>query len=136
MTLGSRKLIWIAGALVLLTLAYSVPPAYAQVSGATLSGVILDESQTAVANARISIKNTATGVVRELKTMTDGSYAAANLLPGTYQITLTADGFVTEVRDDITLAVGAVQTLNLTLRKGQVSETYIVKEAPPAVDLS
>ena len=136
MTLGSHKLVWIAGVLVLLMLSYSVPPAFAQVSGATLSGVILEESQTAVANASISIKNTATGVVRELKTMTDGSYAAANLLPGTYQITLTADGFVTEVRDDITLAVGLVQTLNLTLRKGQVSETYVVKEAPPAVDLS
>ena len=43
-------------------------PAQAQLAGANLSGVVSDESGGAVASAKVSIKNLATGDVREVIT--------------------------------------------------------------------
>ncbi len=112
---------------------FMAAPAQAQVSGATLSGLLTDESGGAVANATVSIKNKATGVVREVTTNSDGFYSAPNLLPGNYEVTVTATGFSTVVQKDITLTVGGQQALNLSLKVGQVSTTVEVSAAPPDV---
>ena len=57
-------------------------PTYAQVAGATLNGTVADASGAGVPNANVSIKNTATGVARDVSTDSDGFYSAPNLLPG------------------------------------------------------
>jgi hypothetical protein len=108
-------------------------PASAQVSGATLSGLITDSSGGAVPNATVSIKNQATGDVREVPTNSDGFYSAPNLLPGNYEVTVKATGFSTVVQKGITLTVGAQQALNLSLKIGQVNTTVEVSAAPPDV---
>src|SRR5512137_2226666 len=109
-------------------------PARGQLAGANLSGVVTDESGAAVASAKVSIKNLATGDVRDVTTNTDGLYLAPNLLPGSYEVTVTAKGFQTTVQKGITLTVGAEQALNFSLKIGQLSQTVTVSEAPPAVD--
>src|SRR5258708_31698344 len=86
------------GLLVCVLLAFSVlisTPIRAQVAGATVAGTVTDAADAAVANAKISIKNTATGVIREVTTDSEGFYTAPNLLPGTYEITAVAPGFST-----------------------------------------
>src|SRR5580693_9463748 len=80
--------------------------AYAQVSGATLTGTVSDASGAVVPNAQVSIKNVATGELRAATTDTAGFYTAPNLLPGKYEVTVTAPGFSTEVQTGITLTVG------------------------------
>src|SRR6516225_1317467 len=71
--------------------------AQAQVAGAGLSGTVTDPSGALIPSAQISIKNTATGVVRVVTTDAAGLYTAPNLLPGTYEITASAPGFATVV---------------------------------------
>ncbi len=83
--------------------------AFAQVSGATLSGLITDASGAAVPNASIAIRNVATGVVRAVESNGDGFYTAPNLLPSAYEVTVSAQGFTTIVEKGITLTVGAQQ---------------------------
>ena len=85
-------------------------PIYAQVAGATLNGTVADASGAGVPNANVSIKNTATGVERDVTTDSDGFYSAPNLLPGTYEVTVSASGFSTAVQTGLTLTVGAVQS--------------------------
>src|SRR2546426_557784 len=99
---------------------------YAQVVGATLSGTVSDASGAAVPNAQVSIKNTATGVSREISADSVGFYTAPNLLPGSYDVTFSAFGFTTEASTGVTLTVGAQQVLNATLRVGQVSQEVTV----------
>lgn len=124
----------VAGLSIILVLhIFLAVPAQAQVSGATLSGIISDSSGSAVANAIVSIKNQATGVVREVTTNSDGLYAAPNLLPGNYDVTVTATGFSTLVQKSIILTVGAQQALNLSLKVGQVNTTVEVNATPPDV---
>jgi hypothetical protein len=115
-----------------LTLFWSAP-AEAQVSGATMSGLITDPSGAGIPNASVSIKNTGTEEVREVPTNGDGFYSAPNLLPGKYEVTITAAGFNKVVQKGITLTVGAQQALNLALKVGQVSETVEVTAAPAEV---
>ena len=100
--------------LVILAIAIlSASQAYAQVSGATLSGTITDPSGAAIAGAKVSITNKATGVTRDDTTDAAGFYSAPNLLPGPYEVTASASGFSTAKQSDLTLTVGAQQVLNL-----------------------
>ena len=89
-------------------------PVSAQVTGATLSGTVTDQSGAVVPKAEISFKNIATGVTRAVLTDPAGFYSAPNLLPGSYEITTVAPGFSSAVRTGITVTVGAQQVLNLT----------------------
>ncbi len=49
-------------------------PVYAQVAGATLAGTVTDAVGAVVPNAKISIKNIATGVTRDIVTDSVGFY--------------------------------------------------------------
>ena len=94
-------------------------PTLAQVSGATLSGVVTDTSGAAVPNANVAIKNVATGVVRSVTSNQDGFYTAPNLLPSSYEVTASGRGLNTIVEKGITLTVGQEQELNISLKVGQ-----------------
>jgi hypothetical protein len=108
----------------------------AQVAGATLSGVITDLSGASIANATVSITNLGTQEVREVRSNGDGFYSAPNLLPGSYEVSASAEGFAKVVQKGITLTVGAQQSLNLNLKPGKVTEVVDVLGTPPDVQTS
>src|SRR3981189_2819789 len=110
-------------------------PVYAQVAGATLSGTATDASGAAVPNAKVSIRNGAKGVVREVTTDSAGFYSAPKLLPRVYSITVAATGFSSSVQTGLTLTVGASKTLNISLQVGQISERVEVTASAPSVEL-
>jgi hypothetical protein len=107
--------------------------ARAQAVGAALSGLITDERGGPVPDAAVTIKNVGTGVVREVSSNGDGFYSAPNLLPGTYEVRVAAQGFQTSVQKDIRLTVGAQQALNVSLQVGQLNQTVEVSATPPDV---
>jgi len=109
---------------------------YAQVSGATMTGTVNDATGAVIPNAQLSIQNVATGEVRGVTTDKAGFYTAPNLLPGSYEVTVTAPGFSTEVRSGITLTVGAQQVLKITMNVGQISQKVEVSGEAPAVQLA
>ncbi|HZV59228.1 MAG TPA: carboxypeptidase-like regulatory domain-containing protein, partial [Candidatus Eremiobacteraceae bacterium] len=111
-------------------------PVYAQVAGANLTGTVTDASGSGVPKANVSIKNTATGVVSDITTDSDGFYSAPNLLPGVYDITVAAPGFSTSVQTGLTLTVGAVKGLNFSLKIGHATEQIEVTAIAPDVQLA
>jgi hypothetical protein len=109
-------------------------PVDAQVAGGTLSGTITDPSGGQIPQAQVVIKNVATGVTTTVTTNSDGFYTAVNLLPGEYEVTVSAKGFNREGRSGISLNVGAQQVFNLTLHVGSAAKIVIeVSTEAPAV---
>src|SRR6202521_3952880 len=111
-------------------------PVRAQVAGGTLSGSITDPSGAGVANAQVVIKNTATGIATSVTTNTDGFYSAANLLPGEYEIAVSATGFNTGIKKGITINVGSQPVFNLGLQIGTVANRVEVTTEAPTVQLT
>ena len=107
----------------------------AQVSGATLTGTVTDASGAVVGNAEISITNQATADVRSVKVDSAGVYAAPNLLPGKYDVRAVAPGFATSIQKDVVLTVGGQQLLNIKMQVGKVTESVVVNDEAPPVQL-
>src|SRR6195256_6654515 len=110
--------------------------AYAQVAGATLTGTVKDSSGGFIPNAQVAITDVATAVTRTVAPGGAGLYTAPNLLPGTYEIRVTAMGFSTSVQKGVTLTVGAQQALDFTMQVGQMSQTVEVTTEAPTVELT
>src|ERR1700688_1188747 len=66
---------------------------HAQVTGAPLSGTVTDPSGGVVANAAVSAVNSATAASRDVTTASAGLYTISNLVPGAYDIRVSATGF-------------------------------------------
>ena len=110
--------------------------AYAQVTGATLTGTVKDSSGAVIPNAQVVIMDVATGVTRTVSPGGAGLYTAPNLLPGTYEVRITATGFSTAVQKGVILTVGEQQVLDFTMRVGQMSQTVEVTTEAPTVELT
>ena len=54
-----------------------------------------------------------------------------NLLPGSYQISITATGFNSETRHGVTMTVGSQITIDITLRVGTISNKVEVTAQVP-----
>src|SRR3984893_3521800 len=109
---------------------------YSQVTGATLAGVVTDPSGSVIAGAQVSATNTATGISKETTTDSAGLYTLPNLQAGNYEVKVTATGFATAVQPNLSLAVGAQQSLNISMKVGETSQTVQVTEAAPQIDLT
>jgi len=130
-----HSFVWTAAVLLILGISSS-DSAGAQVAGGNLSGTISDPSGRVIPQAQIAIKNVATGITTTVTTNSDGFYIAANLLPGDYEVSVSAKGFATEIRRGISLTVGAQQVSNLALQVGSAARTVVeVTTEAPAVQL-
>jgi Carboxypeptidase regulatory-like domain len=80
----------------------------------SLAGTVTAAAGGAVAKAKVSVKNLSTGQTAEVETDASGNYGAANLMPGEYEVTVSADGLETKV-SKVTVAAGAPQKLDVAL---------------------
>ena len=95
---------------------------WAQSAAGTISGTVLDSTGAVVPGAALTVKNTDTGLSRTLQSNERGRYVASQLTLGAYEVTVGAQGFQTEVRRGITLAVGQEAVVDFALKLGAVSE--------------
>ncbi len=120
----------------LLVCTCALTPLFAQseVGGATLNGLITDPSGASVAQAKVTAANPATGLIRVTESSGDGLYSFVRLPVGTYSLAIEKTGFKQFKRQEITLTVGAVATLNAQLEIGSVTEVTSVSAELPIVE--
>lgn len=112
MNLRAAKIIASAG--ISLLLFQAAAPLRAQVGGAELSGKVTDSLGKFISNATVSVKNLATGQKTETRTDWAGLYEVSKLLPGNYEISVSAEGLGSKVVQ-VTITEIPRQTMNLTL---------------------
>src|SRR6478672_893546 len=66
---------------------------FAQSERGTISGMVKDPSGGVVANAKVTVTNTATNNVVIVTTNQSGDYTAVSLQAGTYSVRVEASGF-------------------------------------------
>jgi outer membrane receptor protein involved in Fe transport len=112
-----------------------VATAVAQESGgATINGTVTDPSGALIAGAKITATQPATGAQRSTQTSTAGLYSFSALAAGTYDVTVEAGGFKQAKFASVTVAVGAVVTLDAHLQVGATQETIDVSADAPVVE--
>ncbi len=102
--------------LLLLWLAMGAFPAWAQ-TGASLSGVVTDQTGEVLRGVAVTIKNADTGATRKVATDGGGHYQASGLPPGRFEIRATRQGFADETRMGISLAVGQDATVDIKMQR-------------------
>ena len=122
------------GAVLTIAITLLPSPLRAQVTGATLSGVVRDSSGAVVTGATVIVKNDATGQARIAHSNHDGLYSVPNLIPGPYQVEVKAQGFRQMLQKGLNLTVGAQQTLDVTLTVGSNTQTVVVTDVPAAIE--
>jgi hypothetical protein len=129
-----RSVAWVA-AIAFLAIPLLTTTMQAQLSGkGTISGTVSDPSGANVPHATVTATNVATEVHTTRTTTSDGYYVLSPLDPGTYNVTVTAQGFKTLTQDKVVVDALQVVGLNIVLQIGTVAETVTVTTAPPALD--
>jgi len=103
-----------------------VTGAWGQGIFATLTGVVTDPSQSVVAGAKVTLRDTGSGSERETVTNADGYYTFASVPVGTYALSVDAQGFKAHKEDAIRLGGGERRNVNVALALGSQSETVEV----------
>jgi len=85
--------------------AFSLP---AQVQNGQFSGTVLDQSGAAIPNAKITVKNAATGLTQTVTSNQTGSFVVRELPPGQYSVSAQAQGFKTSTLTNMNLNAGSI----------------------------
>ena len=115
----------------LCVLLFSSPSALGQAVNATLLGTVTDSSAAAVANVKVTITETNTGISRTSQTNESGNYVFPDLPPGTYTVTAEQPGFKRASRASIDVIVNTTGRVDLVLEPGSTSETITVEAETP-----
>jgi len=99
---------------------------YAQEFRATLSGHITDAGGSAVAGAKVDIRNSDTGEVSSTVSSDEGVYQVSFLTPGNYVVTAEKPGFKKAVRDGVRLEVAQRAVVDVRLELGEVTQSVTV----------
>src|ERR1051326_6346228 len=90
--------------IVLLMIVTFVALGFGQVTSGTLFGNVRDSSGAIVPGAKVTVTNPTNGLVRVVESTENGDFVVPNLLPGTYTIAVSAQGFTTLQKTDIVLS--------------------------------
>jgi len=112
------RLIWLHTLLIVML---AITNALAQ-DTASVTGTVTDPSGATISNADVVVSNVERGLNRPTKTNSDGEYSVPSLPSGTYDLTVTAQGFkkfqakavvlrvAQKARVDVAMQVGAANT--------------------------
>jgi len=110
--------------------------AQAQVSSASISGTVMDNSGAVTPGVKVTLSDPGAGFVRTFTTDSAGLYSFTLVPPGTYTLTVEKEGFQTYVQKGIVLEVGQTATQDLKLQIGSVTQQITVEASAPIVDQS
>jgi hypothetical protein len=108
--------------------------AAAQQATAQISGAVKDPSGAIVVGATVTLKNSDTGIVHDIVTNKDGSYLFTLVPIGTYEMSVTRQGFRKFEQKGIKLEINQNARVDVSLQLGNTSEVVEVNADATQVD--
>src|SRR5437667_5718582 len=102
-------------------------PVRAQIGNATLGGTVTDASGGVIADAELTLTSQATGFEQRAASNERGEYTFRNLTPGTYDLTVTKNGFENYVQTHIVLTINQSGHADASLKVGATNQTVTVE---------
>ena len=104
--------------------------AYGQTAYGSINGTVTDSTQSVIPAAAVTLTNAGTQAQSEVQTNANGYFIFVNVVPGSYSLTVEADGFNRAVEQQFELNVNQTRTHDFSLTVGAVTETIeVVAEA-------
>jgi hypothetical protein len=107
---------------------------WAQITRATIGGMVMDPTGAAIPGATVTATNLGTNEKRTAVSSARGNYTLTELDPGNYLIRVTATGFANLEERGIKVDVAARLGMNFGLEVGKTSTTVEVIAATPVVE--
>src|SRR5579884_2667622 len=119
---------WFLSILAVCLIAFAMSgPATSQVLYGSVVGTATDPSGAIIPNATVTLTSRETGVARDTKTDEAGRYSFVNVLPGHYNIRVSASGFRPLEQTDINVNPSEVARIDIKLEVGQMAEQVTVE---------
>lgn len=113
----------------------SVTQLFAQDATGKISGMITDQTGSAVPDAKVTVTNTATAVAKDTKSDAQGNYQVLQLPIGTYSVSAQAPGFqLTTVNSQSSLQINQTLRIDVQLQVGATSSAVTVESAGSQVE--
>jgi hypothetical protein len=116
------------GVLVVLVLFFVVivcPSAWSQAETGSISGTVTDQTGALVPQATVTATSVATGASRTVQSGSEGQYVIPELLPGVYNVSVTASGFAA-FKASAEVTVGGKVTVDAKLSLSATTATVEV----------
>jgi len=108
--------------------------AAAQQTSGDLVGTVKDATGAVVPGASITVTNEATGTAATATSSSAGDYRAANLLPGRYDLVVTAAGFQPFHLNGVLVDISKASTANVALSVGTSQTVEVNADAGAVLD--
>jgi hypothetical protein len=113
----------------------SAASAQVSVTGA-INGTVTDTTDAVVPGATVQLKDEGTGVTKDAVTNGAGSFEFRDLHIGTYQITVTLQGFQTALYRKVAVESGRTTDLRVKLAPGGLEQTVTVEGSSPVLEMT
>jgi hypothetical protein len=131
---GLRRTI-MRSTLVLVAVLATASALFGQAFRGTVLGTVTDQSGAVISGAKVSVKNSNTGLERTTQTSADGSYVVPELPIGSYVVSVSQTGFQTSSITGVAVDVAGERRVDVALKPGQVSQQVEVSaETLPMVE--
>ncbi len=107
--------------------------ANAQVLYGSLLGNVKDSTEATVPDAKVIVKQTLTGLIRETVSNESGQFQFPTLPSGTYEFSVTRPGFTAFAAKNVNISANASTRLDVTLKVGAVTESISVEATAAAL---
>lgn len=103
-------------------------------SSGVITGTVVDSSGAVLPKVTVSVTDTQTALKREAVTDDTGHYRLTGLSPSTYSVSSALQGFATEIRKNVVVAVGETLIADFRMHPSQVGTVVEVMAEAPAVE--
>jgi len=117
--------------LAMLFVVTTTTPASAQAVYGNIIGTVTDPQGAAVPNAKITVTNVRKGTSDTATTNEQGNYSVTHLIPDTYDVSVSAQGFKTASNKGVSVSADSSAHVDIPLALGATSEAVeVTAEAP------